>query len=158
MAVATKLTQKREGHYLDCVTTSQRLQDPMMSPNPASSIAVNIILQEPSSTGIVSVLPKVHTATCPLDKIILDFISSQRALVAKSFSMNLVVSPAQPYLQAVLNPLAATDVHPISQGLAELLSTFWHVALPEKLAFMFVMFRTMRVRIIASLLNFVRPI
>lgn len=44
-----------------------------MNPTPASSVAVNTILQEPPSTGILSVLLKVHTATCPLDKIIFGF-------------------------------------------------------------------------------------
>lgn len=112
----------------------------------------------PRPLAFVYVLHKVHTATCPLDKIILDFICSQRALVAKGFSTNVIVGQALPCLQAVLSPLAATDVHPISQVLAKLLSTFWNVALPEKLSFMFVMFRTMRVRIIASLVRFVRPI
>lgn len=153
-----KINAKREDHYLDGITASQRLQHPIMAPTPTSSIAVNTVLQDPTSTGVASVLPKHHSATCPLDQILLDFISSRRALAAKSFAMNAVIGPTQPCLQAVFNPLVAAGVQPTSRVLTEVLSTFGHVALPEKLAFMFVMFRTMRVCVILSVTNCARPI
>lgn len=113
-------------------------------------MAVSTILQPPTSSGIASVLPKHLSATCPLDQILLNFICSRRALATKGLSVDAVVGPAQPCLQAVLNPIASYGIHATSRVLGEVLSTFSHVSLPEKLAFMFVMFRTMRVCIISA--------
>lgn len=123
----------------------------MMAPStavmtPTSSVAVNAVLQNTMSTGIASVLPKHLPATCPLDQILLDFMHSRRALAARGVAMDEVVGPNQPYFQGILNPQTAVSVHVTSRALAEIISTFPHVELPEKLAFMSLMFLTMRVR------------
>ncbi|KAL2834560.1 hypothetical protein BJY01DRAFT_83820 [Aspergillus pseudoustus] len=97
------------------------------------------------STGIASVLPKHTAATCPLDQILLDFILARRSMLAKGYSMDLVLGSPHPSLQAILYPGPPTpEVHDTSRVLGEVLTTFAHVALPEKLGFMFVMYRTMR--------------
>jgi uncharacterized lipoprotein YmbA len=62
--------------------------------------------------------------------------------------MDLVLGSPHPSVQAILYPGPPTpEVHDTSRVLGEVLTTFSHVSLPEKLAFMFVMYRTMRVRI-----------
>lgn len=63
--------------------------------------------------------------------------------------MDQVVGPFKPYFQAILNPQTSVSVHATSRVLAEVLSTFSHVELAEKMAFMSVMFLTMRVRIMS---------
>ncbi|PLB50100.1 hypothetical protein P170DRAFT_473675 [Aspergillus steynii IBT 23096] len=138
---------RQPDHYLDCTSHTQEC---IVAPStttvvtPASSIAANTLIQPPTSTTIASILPKHRSATCPLDQILLDFASSRRSLAAKGFPIDVVVGPSQPCLQAVVNRLSTGEVHATSRVLAEVLATFSHVALPEKLAFMFVMFRTMR--------------
>jgi uncharacterized lipoprotein YmbA len=62
--------------------------------------------------------------------------------------MDLVLGSPHPSVQAILYPgPPIPEVHDTSRVLGEVLTTFSHVSLPEKLAFMFVMYRTMRVRI-----------
>ncbi|KAF9886164.1 hypothetical protein FE257_011989 [Aspergillus nanangensis] len=97
-----------------------------------------------SSSAIASVLPRHSSSVCPLDTILLDFMSSRRAMLAKGYTMDAVLGPSQPSLQAILHSENPTALHATSRVLTEILSTFPHVALPEKAAFMFVMFRTMR--------------
>lgn len=133
---------------------SHGLQDPMVAPSttvmtPTSSVAVNAVLQNTMPTGIASVLPKHLPATCPLDQILLDFMQSRRALAARGVAMDEVVGPNQPYFQGILNPQTVVSVHVTSRVLAEIISTFSHVELPEKLAFMSLMFLTMRVRTVS---------
>lgn len=84
---------------------------------------------------------------CPLDQILLHFIGSRRTLAAKGVAVNEAVGPSQLCLQAILYPKAAAAAgsHAISQVLAEVLSIFPDVALPEKLGFMFVMYQTIKV-------------
>lgn len=48
-------------------------------------------------------------------------------------------------MTAMLYPEMATREHPVSRVLVEVLHTFPHVKLPEKLAFMYLMHGTMRV-------------
>ncbi|KAL3457226.1 hypothetical protein BJX64DRAFT_293304 [Aspergillus heterothallicus] len=116
----------------------------MLSPAWAPSLHPAFYPPSPS-TGIASVLPKHTTATCPLDQILLDFIQSRRSMVAKGYSMDLVLGSSHPSVQAILYPGPPTpEVHDTSRVLGEVLTTFSHVSLPEKLAFMFVMYRTMR--------------
>ncbi|KAL2826257.1 hypothetical protein BDW59DRAFT_161094 [Aspergillus cavernicola] len=114
---------------------------------PAWPSPLNLAMyHQPSvATGIASVLPKHTAATCPLDQILLDFILSQRSLLAKGYNIQTILGPLQPSLQAILNPPPPSpEVHAASRVLGEVLTTFPLVALPEKLAFMFIMYRTLR--------------
>ncbi|KAJ5668455.1 uncharacterized protein N7477_007025 [Penicillium maclennaniae] len=147
-----RVSQPTEGNY--SVSLSQRLHDSFMARTAPSSVTVNTILQPSTSSGIASVLPKHLPATCPLDQILLDFIASRRTLVAKGVAVNEAVGPSQLCLQKILYPQAAAGSHAISQVLAELLSIFPDVALPEKLGFMFVMFQTIKWQILPTDANY----
>ncbi|KAL4876846.1 hypothetical protein BJY04DRAFT_222694 [Aspergillus karnatakaensis] len=103
------------------------------------------VYQPSFATGISSVLPKHTAGTCPLDQILLDFISSRRAIVAKGGDADTILGSPQPSLQAILHPGSTIPGdHATSRVLTEILSTFPHVAIPERLGFMFIMYRTMR--------------
>lgn len=92
-------------------------------------------------------MPKHVPGIYPIEKIVLDFIASRRTLAARGLPADAVLGPDRPLVQGFVNPENIKAVHPVCQTLTEILLTFTDVALPEKLAFMFIMFRTLRVRI-----------
>lgn len=97
------------------------------------------------SGGVSSSLPRHSRVTCPLDQILLDFLSSRRAMASSGVSMDLVLGPKDPSVAAVLNPDLAPTAHPVSRVMAEVVRTFPGVAVPEVISFMYLMHRTMRV-------------
>lgn len=100
----------------------------------------------PESANIIeNQLPRHIPGVYPIEKILLDFISSRRALAARGQLTEAVLGPDQPVVQGFVEPEHIRDGHSLCQILTEILLTFKDVALPEKLAFMFVMFRNMRV-------------
>ncbi|OOF91817.1 hypothetical protein ASPCADRAFT_56746, partial [Aspergillus carbonarius ITEM 5010] len=82
--------------------------------------------------------------TCPLDQILLDFIASRRSMLARGVSPVSVLGPEHLCPRDLLDPTADPTSHSISQVMAEVLTTFPHVKLPEKLAFMYLMHLTTR--------------
>lgn len=100
----------------------------------------------PSGPRLVAgVLPKHSRATCPLDQILLDFIASRRSMLARGVSPAEVLGPEQVCPRDLLNPTTTSSSHAISRVMAEVLTTFPHVKLPEKMAFMYIMHLTTRV-------------
>lgn len=59
--------------------------------------------------------------------------------------MDPILGPEQPFVAAILHPELAATAHPISRVMAEVLSTFPKVDLPEKISFMYLMHGTMKV-------------
>lgn len=109
-------------------------------------LSSEITKQQPDRPStIASVLVKHTTATCPLDQILLDFIGFRRAMAAQTSDVEAVTGPAQPFVQAFVQRDNMIGLHPTCRVLTDVLLTFEHVSLPEKIAFMFVMFRTLRV-------------
>ncbi|KAL3481313.1 hypothetical protein BJX99DRAFT_163416 [Aspergillus californicus] len=109
----------------------------------------------PSSMGIASVLPKHTTAKCPLDQILLDFTVSRRAVMAKGGDIDSILGSPQSSLHAILHPGSPTPGgNTTSQVLAEILTLFPHVAIPQRLAFIFIMYRTMRWQISPTEANY----
>jgi hypothetical protein len=94
---------------------------------------------------VSSVLCPHLPATCPLDRILLDFLTSRRALADSGTRTEVLAGPERASMTAMLYPEIATREHPVSRVLVEVLNTFPHVKLPEKLAFMYLMHGTMRV-------------
>lgn len=98
-----------------------------------------------TSPAVCAVSPSHLPPTCPLDRILLDFLSSRRGMIADGAPEEIVLGPTKPSVKAFLNPEIANTVHRLSAVMFEVLSTFPYVRLPEKLAFFFLMYRTMRV-------------
>lgn len=144
-------TQHITDHYLDGTGVSARDGSMELSAiSPPVSTAATQSSHHSDSTHVWQVLPKHLPATCPLDQILLDFLNSRRAMAASSTTIESLLGPEQPSIKAMLNPELATMVHPLSRVMSEVLSTFAHVKLPEKIAFMYLMHGTMRVSLTAS--------
>jgi hypothetical protein len=95
-------------------------------------------------------MPKLGNATCPLDQILLDFISSRRALLARGMPVESVVGPETPSVKAILYPHLVDSVHIITRVISEIMLTFSTFDLPEKLALVYKMHLTLRVIIFPS--------
>ncbi|CRL29856.1 Protein of unknown function DUF3425 [Penicillium camemberti] len=79
------------------------------------------------------------------DQILLDFIASRQSMLARGISPATVLGPEQLCPRDLLEPRAVDSTsHAISRVMAEVLTTFPHVNLPEKLAFMYLMHLTTR--------------
>ncbi|KAJ5958506.1 uncharacterized protein N7479_005656 [Penicillium vulpinum] len=78
------------------------------------------------------------------DQILLDFIASRRSMLARGISPDIVLGPEHLSPRELLDPTIDSTSHPISRVMADVLTTFPHVKLPEKLAFMYLMHLTTR--------------
>lgn len=118
---------------------------PLTSDRAAISETVYKACSSSDLNSVFTVLPSHSSPTCPLDDILHNFLRSRREMIARGVPIDTVVGPAKPTVKALLNPSMASTVHPICGVMSEVLSTFPHVSKPEKLAFFYVMFNTMRV-------------
>lgn len=104
----------------------------------------------PASPGKVPryATPVMNTEpSCPLDSILLDFLSSRRAMAAQGASDSKLVGPAYPNISSLLNPDKSVHAHPLSKVFTDILGTFEDLStLPEQTAVLYIMFLVMRVR------------
>ncbi|CAI7645549.1 unnamed protein product [Penicillium pancosmium] len=145
-----------EGQFLDSnvPTSSRDFTDeadlPLLTTHETPSPAVHSRHEFKLPASMESVMPKHIPGTYPIEKIILNFIASRRTLAARGLPAGALLGPDYPLVQGFVNPENIRGVHPTCQTLTEILLTFRDVALPEKLAFMFVMFRTLRWQLSSS--------
>ncbi|KAI5294526.1 hypothetical protein KEM52_003804 [Ascosphaera acerosa] len=95
--------------------------------------------------------------TCPMDGILLDFLSSRRRRAAEGASSRQLVGPPYPSVSSLLNSSVESYSHPISKVFTEILSTFPHLdALPDRVAVLYIMFLLMRWQIYPTKENYER--
>lgn len=99
-----------------------------------------------SPTAAFTILPSHSPSTCPLDRILLDFLTSRREMLAGGAECDIVLGAQKPTVKALIDTTLADSVHPLSRMMSEVLSTFPYVHQTEKFAFFFLMCHTMRVR------------
>jgi hypothetical protein len=92
-----------------------------------------------------AVLPQHVHPTCPLDRILLDFLHSRKEMVSQGVPMETVLGPQKAIMTGLIDPSLAPTVHPISRVLSEVLSTFPNVELPQKMGMFYKIYLTMRV-------------
>ncbi|KAJ5515006.1 hypothetical protein N7463_004558 [Penicillium fimorum] len=91
-----------------------------------------------------------------LDQILLDFIASRRSMLARGISPDIVLGPEQLCPRDLLHPTVDSTSHAISRVMADVLTTFPHVNLPEKLAFMYLMHLTTRWQVSPNIGSYAR--
>jgi hypothetical protein len=95
--------------------------------------------------------------TCPLDSLLLDFLSERRQRAAEGVSTQEVVGPRYPSVSSLLNPSNSAYSHPLSKVFTDILSTFPDIStLPERVAVLYIMFLVMRWQISPTQENFER--
>ncbi|KAK4175434.1 hypothetical protein QBC36DRAFT_302000 [Triangularia setosa] len=106
---------------------------------------ISSTIQEDFTTPPVNCPP-----TCPLDSILLDFLSERRYLLSLStphhqthLTPNEVLGPPYPSISSLLNPLVSS--HPLSKVFTDILARFPGLSnLPERVAVLYLMFLLMR--------------
>lgn len=123
------------------------LQSPGLRFLPPPSDTMTDAARETRMPGTVySALPQHLPPTNPLDHILLGFLKYYGTTTSGDLAQFLA-GPARVSLKSYLHPELSEGINPISRLLNEVLATFSHVRGPEKISFMYLMHRTMRVRI-----------
>jgi hypothetical protein len=85
-------------------------------------------------------------SSCPLDSILLEFLSSRQKLAAQGEPSAVVVGPPYPSVSSLLNPDKKIEAHPLTRVFTDILGSFEMLSkLPEQVAVLYVMFLVMRV-------------
>ena len=83
--------------------------------------------------------------TCVLDSILVNFYSAQRKLLQQGASLLTVLGPPHPFVATIARPGSQSNQHPICRIIEDVMSTFGHIPVPEKLGLVFKMHATLRV-------------
>ncbi|KID67198.1 hypothetical protein MAN_03956, partial [Metarhizium hybridum] len=93
--------------------------------------------------------------SCPLDSLLLNFLSERRQRIADGVPIREVIGPRYPSVSSLLNPSNSVYSHPLSRVFTDILSTFPGISrLPERVASLYVMFHLMRWQISPTRDNF----
>jgi hypothetical protein len=101
----------------------------------------------PFTTRGVAGSPSLHSQpTCPLDRILLDFVETQRR-IAENSPAPLITPSQRLSVAGIVDPADRHAVHdPLSRMLSDVMSTFDHVKTTEKLGMISKIYATTRVR------------
>ncbi|KAK1754575.1 BZIP transcription factor [Echria macrotheca] len=79
--------------------------------------------------------------TCPLDSLLLDFLSERRQRAADGLPRHEIIGPRYPSVSSLLNPSISRYAHPLSKVFTDILACFPDLStLPERVAVLHVMF------------------
>ncbi|RGP72742.1 bzip transcription factor [Fusarium sporotrichioides] len=114
--------------------------------SPALSTAGRSIPPRSDPNTVGSAAPiKNCPPTCPLDSLLLDFLSERRQRAADGLPTQDVVGPRYPSVSSLLNPANSAYSHPLSKVFTDILATFPDIStLPERVAVLYMMFLVMR--------------
>jgi hypothetical protein len=102
-------------------------------------------------------LPRLVPATCPLDVLMLDFLTERQMRAAEGVPIKQLVGPSYPNFTQLVYPERVVDAHPLSKLFTDILRTFPEIfGMPEQIAIVFVMFLVMRWQIEPTQKNYDR--
>ncbi|KFZ03729.1 hypothetical protein V502_10712 [Pseudogymnoascus sp. VKM F-4520 (FW-2644)] len=137
--------------YLDGVMTNISSLKPHAAPQgptaPTNSTVPPFAWAQPEANEKITmstILPKHMEATCPLDQILLDFLTSRRLLAAQGTPASVLVGPLKPSITGLVNPSFKSSAHAAIRVMADVVSTFKDTKLQEQLGFFYIMYSTMR--------------
>lgn len=90
-------------------------------------------------------LPRNVSTTCPLDAILIDFLTERQQRAASGTPIKTLVGPLYPNFTPIVIPERNVDAHPLSKLFTDILRTFPDICgLPEQVATVYIMFLVMR--------------
>ncbi|KAK4457497.1 BZIP transcription factor [Cladorrhinum samala] len=109
-------------------------------------------------SSLFNLLPQNSSPTCPLDSILLDFLSERRQRFTDGqLTAAEIVGPRYPSVSSLLNPSVSMYSHPLSKVFTDILARFPNLStLPERVAVLYVMFLLMRWQVYPTQENFDR--
>ncbi|CAI6341177.1 unnamed protein product [Periconia digitata] len=126
---------------------SRRPVDPSLTATSTQTVAIcgNGIGQHAPLLSPYSTLPRYVQPTCPLDALLLDFLSERRSHAAAGATLKELAGPPYPNFTVVVYPERKMESHPLSKLHTDILQTFPDIqGLPEKVAIIYIMFLVMR--------------
>ncbi|KAH0537355.1 hypothetical protein FGG08_005834 [Glutinoglossum americanum] len=156
--------QSRENmrHGLDLGTSGEKLGLNFLLDGPQDITSVPSGHSKPSSQGDIGAIAHMCPTrnippSCPLDSILLEFLSSRQQLAAQGVPNSVVVGPSYPSVSSLLNPDKKSKAHPLTRVFADILGSFEMLSkLPEQVAVLYVMFLVMRWQISPTQENYDR--
>jgi len=101
--------------------------------------------QNGSQIEACSTLPRNTEPTCPLDRLLRDFLAEQRRMHKEGVPNKTLVGPPYPNFSPLINPATSQFSHPLSRVMTDILRTFPDLhKMPELVAVMYIMFLVMR--------------
>lgn len=109
---------------------------PPSSALPTNSLSPNHHARDHYGTQMIACsVPVRNIRTCPLDGLLLDFLSERRQRAIEGMPHRELVGPAYPSVVSLLKPQRSLTSHPLSKVFTDMLSTFPDIAtLPEQVA------------------------
>ncbi|KAL1606407.1 hypothetical protein SLS60_003810 [Paraconiothyrium brasiliense] len=102
-------------------------------------------------------LPRNVPTTCPLDAILLDFLTERQQRAAQGDHIKTLVGPQYPNFTPIVYPERNIEAHPLSKLFTDILRTFPDICgLPEQVAIVYIMFLVMRWQIEPTAENYDR--
>jgi hypothetical protein len=135
--------------------------DPSLAPPPPITVTTNSLGSGLGHHAPVLVphltLPRNVPTTCPLDAILLDFLTERQHRAAKGDHIRTIVGPMYPNFTPIVHPERNVDAHPLSKLFTDILRTFPDICgLPEQVAIVYIMFLVMRWQIEPTAENYDR--
>lgn len=83
--------------------------------------------------------PRNLVQTCPLDGLLLKFLSDQRERALQGVPIPELIGPLYPSFRALIDPIASEKSHPLSRVFTDMLGKFPDIStLPEQVAILYV--------------------
>ncbi|KAI1093460.1 hypothetical protein F5B19DRAFT_450483 [Rostrohypoxylon terebratum] len=103
-------------------------------------------IADPTTSWIGHAAPLKNSApTCPLDNLLLDFLSERRQRAYEGVPPREIIGPRYPSVSSLLNPSQSAFSHPLSKVFTDILAAFPGIStLPERVAVLYYMFLMMR--------------
>ncbi|KAK4454974.1 AP-1-like transcription factor [Podospora aff. communis PSN243] len=126
-------------------------------PSNLSNSSQSFITHPLPDPGLAAAPFKNCPPTCPLDSLLLDFLSERRQRAAEGLSTSEILGPRYPSVSSLLNPALTPYSHPLSKVFTDILARFPDIsALPERVAVLYIMFLIMRWQVSPTPENYAR--
>jgi hypothetical protein len=149
--------------WTGATNNNQPLRRRTRSPDSPASVEEAGSQQEGSGAAVKVASPMSAVSvrncgpTCPLDALLIDFLSERRQRAQEGVPAHEVVGPRYPSVSSLLNPANSVYSHPLSKFFTDILATFPDIStLPERVAVLYIMFLVLRWQISPTMENYDR--
>ncbi|KAK0639320.1 hypothetical protein B0T16DRAFT_338170 [Cercophora newfieldiana] len=140
----------------DWTATTMPMAMPTLPP-PITNTSASFISHPHPGADLAAAPFKNCPPTCPLDSLLLDFLSERRQRAAEGLSPSEILGPRYPSVSSLLNPSLTPYTHPLSKVFTDILARFPDIsALPERVAVLYIMFLIMRWQVSPTTENYAR--
>ncbi|KAH6621311.1 hypothetical protein B0J18DRAFT_223447 [Chaetomium sp. MPI-SDFR-AT-0129] len=139
------------------MTTMAPITTTTMPPITTTTTTTTTTTNTNTPPPLYTLTPRNCPPTCPLDSILLDFMTERRQRATEGLPPSEIVGPRYPSVSSLLNPAISVYSHPLSKVFTDILVCFPNLStLPERVAVLYAMFLIMRWRVSPTRENYDR--